>query len=172
MSANHGGSLSGLRDIIFRDSCGKFMRWRGTKPRHMVGKEADVAPEDTFGRLPKGPLMLSATFPRGVFEASRARSRVTEAELGTCQIKIALLKSKNKIGEKEREIPNHDLAEMKLELARKAMIWVERRLHALLGGTRVFLYGDGSHWAVPKPHPIMKELSDRGKKSKKLLLMD
>ncbi|GJS56935.1 hypothetical protein Tco_0651719 [Tanacetum coccineum] len=40
---------------------------------------------------------------------SRARSRVTEAELGTCQTEIALLKSKNKIGEKEREIPNHDL---------------------------------------------------------------
>ncbi|GKB96209.1 putative reverse transcriptase domain-containing protein [Tanacetum coccineum] len=40
---------------------------------------------------------------------SRARSRVTEAELGTCQTDIALLKSKNKIGEKEREIPNHDL---------------------------------------------------------------
>ncbi|GJU59433.1 hypothetical protein Tco_1237199 [Tanacetum coccineum] len=48
-------------------------------------------------------------FPRGVFEVSRARSRVTEAELGTCQTEIALLKSKNKIGEKEREIPNHDL---------------------------------------------------------------
>ncbi|GKF45283.1 hypothetical protein Tco_0131835 [Tanacetum coccineum] len=29
--------------------------------------------------------------------------------MGTCQIEIALLKSKNKIGEKEREIPNHDL---------------------------------------------------------------
>ncbi|GKE26737.1 hypothetical protein Tco_1442121 [Tanacetum coccineum] len=40
---------------------------------------------------------------------SRTRSRVTEAELGTCQTEIALLKSKNKIGEKEREIPNQDL---------------------------------------------------------------
>ncbi|GJZ38603.1 hypothetical protein Tco_0585166 [Tanacetum coccineum] len=30
-------------------------------------------------------------------------------ELGTCQTEIALLKSKNKIREKEREIPNHDL---------------------------------------------------------------
>ncbi|GKA44060.1 hypothetical protein Tco_0736784, partial [Tanacetum coccineum] len=32
-----------------------------------------------------------------------------DAELGTCQTKIGLLKSKNKIWEKEREIPNHDL---------------------------------------------------------------
>ncbi|GJY40703.1 putative reverse transcriptase domain-containing protein [Tanacetum coccineum] len=32
-----------------------------------------------------------------------------EASLGTCQLRIALLKSKNKIGEKEREILNHDL---------------------------------------------------------------
>ncbi|GJV77563.1 putative reverse transcriptase domain-containing protein [Tanacetum coccineum] len=42
-------------------------------------------------------------------EASRAQARVMEAELGTCQTEIALLKSKNKIGEKEREILNHDL---------------------------------------------------------------
>ncbi|GKF48659.1 hypothetical protein Tco_0141910, partial [Tanacetum coccineum] len=33
-------------------------------------------------------------------EVDVARSRVTEAELGTCQTEIALLKSKNKIGEK------------------------------------------------------------------------
>ncbi|GJU98295.1 putative reverse transcriptase domain-containing protein [Tanacetum coccineum] len=42
-------------------------------------------------------------------EASRAQARVMEAELGTCQTEIALLKSKNKIGEKERELLNHDL---------------------------------------------------------------
>ncbi|GJR41679.1 putative reverse transcriptase domain-containing protein [Tanacetum coccineum] len=48
-------------------------------------------------------------FPRGVLEASRTRSRVTEAELGKCQTEIALLKSKNKIGEKEREILDQDL---------------------------------------------------------------
>ncbi|GJS95204.1 hypothetical protein Tco_0802172 [Tanacetum coccineum] len=35
--------------------------------------------------------------------------RLTEAELGTCQTEIALLKSKDKIREKEREILNHDL---------------------------------------------------------------
>ncbi|GJZ51534.1 hypothetical protein Tco_0606049, partial [Tanacetum coccineum] len=42
-------------------------------------------------------------------DAPRTRSRVTEAELGKCQTKIALLKSKNKIGEKEREILEQDL---------------------------------------------------------------
>ncbi|GJV72807.1 putative reverse transcriptase domain-containing protein [Tanacetum coccineum] len=60
-----------------------------------------------LGLLPKG-LILFATF-QGVFEASRARSRVTEAELGTCQTEIALPKSKNKIREKEREILDQDL---------------------------------------------------------------
>ncbi|GJW13862.1 hypothetical protein Tco_0017995 [Tanacetum coccineum] len=71
-------------------------------------KEADVALEDSFGTITQRPYVVR-DFPRGVFEASCARSRVTEAELGTCQTEIALLKSKNKIGEKEREIPNHDL---------------------------------------------------------------
>ncbi|GKE55883.1 hypothetical protein Tco_1495068 [Tanacetum coccineum] len=42
-------------------------------------------------------------------EVSRAQARVMEAELGTCQTEIALLKSKNKIKEKERELLNHDL---------------------------------------------------------------
>nr|GEU99416.1 hypothetical protein [Tanacetum cinerariifolium] len=42
-------------------------------------------------------------------EASRVRARVMEAELGTCQTEIALLKSKDKIREKERELLNHDL---------------------------------------------------------------
>nr|GEV03214.1 hypothetical protein [Tanacetum cinerariifolium] len=46
---------------------------------------------------------------RRYLEASRAQARVMEAELGTCQTEIALLKSKDKIGEKERELLNHDL---------------------------------------------------------------
>ncbi|GJR93632.1 hypothetical protein Tco_0265806 [Tanacetum coccineum] len=49
-------------------------------------------------------------------EASRAQARVMEAELGTCQTAIALLKSKNKIGEKERELLNHDLENVKRAL--------------------------------------------------------
>ncbi|GKF37109.1 hypothetical protein Tco_0113867, partial [Tanacetum coccineum] len=49
-------------------------------------------------------------------EASRAQARVMEADLGTCQTEIALLKSKNKIGEKERELLNHDLENVKRAL--------------------------------------------------------
>ncbi|GJS00263.1 hypothetical protein Tco_0316771 [Tanacetum coccineum] len=49
-------------------------------------------------------------------ETSRARARLTEAELGTCQTEIALLKSKNKIGEKERELLDHDLGDVELTL--------------------------------------------------------
>ncbi|GKC91050.1 putative reverse transcriptase domain-containing protein [Tanacetum coccineum] len=50
-------------------------------------------------------------------EASRAQARVMEAELGTCQTEIALLKSKNKIGEKERELLNQDLENVERALS-------------------------------------------------------
>ncbi|GKD11216.1 hypothetical protein Tco_1190901, partial [Tanacetum coccineum] len=49
-------------------------------------------------------------------ETSRARARLMEAELGTCQTKIALLKSKNKIMEKERELLDHDLGDVERAL--------------------------------------------------------
>ncbi|GKF56256.1 hypothetical protein Tco_0166596, partial [Tanacetum coccineum] len=97
-------------------------------------EEVDVTPEATVGTSTQKPYAIR-DFPRGLYEVgesssaldssyvgrlapwalrrdletSRARARLTEAELGTCQTKIALLKSKNKIGEKERVIPNHDL---------------------------------------------------------------
>ncbi|GJV73728.1 hypothetical protein Tco_1493723 [Tanacetum coccineum] len=97
-------------------------------------EKVDVAPEATVGTSTQKPYAIR-DFPRGLYEVgessfardlsyvgglvpwalrhdletSRARARLTEAELGTCQTEIALLKSKNKIGEKEREIPNHDL---------------------------------------------------------------
>ncbi|GKE75693.1 putative reverse transcriptase domain-containing protein, partial [Tanacetum coccineum] len=97
-------------------------------------KEVDVVPEATAGTITQKPYVIR-DFSRGLFEvgesssardsshvdglapwalrrdleASRAQARVMEAELGTCQTKIALLKSKNKIREKERELLNHDL---------------------------------------------------------------
>ncbi|GJX41577.1 hypothetical protein Tco_0256567 [Tanacetum coccineum] len=97
-------------------------------------EEVDVVPEATAGTITQKPYAIR-DFPRGLFEvgesssardsshvdglapwalrrdleASRAQARVMEAELGTCQTEIALLKSKNKIGEKERELLNHDL---------------------------------------------------------------
>ncbi|GKF03513.1 hypothetical protein Tco_0030436, partial [Tanacetum coccineum] len=96
--------------------------------------EVDVAPKATVGTITQKPYVIR-DFSRGLFElgesssahdsshvdglapcalrcdlkASRAQARVMEAELGTCQTEIALLKSKNKIGEKERELLNHDL---------------------------------------------------------------
>ncbi|GJZ84820.1 hypothetical protein Tco_0650159 [Tanacetum coccineum] len=101
-------------------------------------KEADIAPEDTFGTITQRPYAIR-DFPRGLYkigesssardssyvgglapwalrrdlETSRARARLTEAELGTCQTEIAFLKSKDKIREKEREILNHDLENVK-----------------------------------------------------------
>ncbi|GKB95446.1 hypothetical protein Tco_0981583 [Tanacetum coccineum] len=97
-------------------------------------EEINVAPEATAGTITQRPYAIH-DFLRGLFEvgesssardsshidglapwalrrdleASRAQARVLEAELGTCQTEIALLKFKNKIGEKEREIQNHDL---------------------------------------------------------------
>ncbi|GKF36979.1 hypothetical protein Tco_0113737, partial [Tanacetum coccineum] len=94
-------------------------------------EEVDVAPEATVGTITQKPYAI-CDFPRGLFKvgesssardssnvdglvpwalrrdlkASRAQARVMEAELGTYQTKIALLKSKDKIGEKERELLN------------------------------------------------------------------
>ncbi|GKF72496.1 hypothetical protein Tco_0208610 [Tanacetum coccineum] len=67
-------------------------------------------------------------------EASRAQARVMEAELGTCQTEIALLKSKNKIGDKEREIINHDLENVKHALGNvlKMMLVLKSRENATL----------------------------------------
>nr|GEV05920.1 putative reverse transcriptase domain-containing protein [Tanacetum cinerariifolium] len=97
-------------------------------------EEVDVAPEATTGTTTQKSYVIR-DFPRGLFEvgesssardssnvdglaswalrhdleASRARARVMEAELGTCLTKIVFLKSKDKIREKEKELLNHDL---------------------------------------------------------------
>ncbi|GJY63260.1 putative reverse transcriptase domain-containing protein [Tanacetum coccineum] len=101
----------------------------------------DVAPEATVGTSTQKPYAIR-DFPRGLYEVgesssardlsyvgglapwalrrdletSRARARLTEAELGTCQTEIALLKSKNKIREKERELLDHDLGDVERTL--------------------------------------------------------
>ncbi|GJT40340.1 hypothetical protein Tco_0940205, partial [Tanacetum coccineum] len=67
-------------------------------------------------------------------EASRARARVMEAELGTCQTEIALLKSKDKIREKEIELLNHDL-----ENVERALGNVLERMSVLENGDNVTL---------------------------------
>ncbi|GJW49942.1 hypothetical protein Tco_0091293 [Tanacetum coccineum] len=103
--------------------------------------EVDVAPEATVGTSTQKPYAIR-DFPRGLYEvgesssardpsyvgglapwalrrdldATRARARLMETELGTCQAEIALLKSKDKIGEKEREILDHDLGDVERTL--------------------------------------------------------
>nr|GEY49985.1 hypothetical protein [Tanacetum cinerariifolium] len=104
-------------------------------------EEVNVAPEATARTITQKPYAIR-DFPRGLFEvgesssardssnvdglapwalrrdleASRTRARVIEAELGTCQTEIALLKSKDKIREKERELLNHDLENVECAL--------------------------------------------------------
>ncbi|GKF51333.1 hypothetical protein Tco_0147800 [Tanacetum coccineum] len=82
----------------------------------------DVAPKATVVTSTQKPYVIR-DFPRGLYETLRGdletsytRARLTEAELGTCQAEIALLKSKNKIGEKEREILDHDLGDVERTL--------------------------------------------------------
>ncbi|GJW97035.1 putative reverse transcriptase domain-containing protein [Tanacetum coccineum] len=72
-------------------------------------EEVDVVGESSSARDSSYVDGLAPWALRHDLEASRAQARVMEAELGTCQTEIALLKSKNKIGEKERELLNHDL---------------------------------------------------------------
>ncbi|GJT15908.1 hypothetical protein Tco_0874614 [Tanacetum coccineum] len=106
-------------------------------PEVDVTPKVDVAPGATVGTSTQKPYVIR-DFPMGLYEVvesssarelsyvgglapwalrhdletSRARARLMEAELGTCQTEIALLKSKNKKGEKERELLYHDLGDV------------------------------------------------------------
>nr|GEZ41613.1 reverse transcriptase domain-containing protein [Tanacetum cinerariifolium] len=105
-------------------------------------EEADIAPEATAGTVAQRPFAI-LDFPRGIvevgesyaarnssyvgglapwvlrrdLETSRARARLIEAELSTTQAEIALLKSKNKIKEKERKLLDHDLGDVERTLS-------------------------------------------------------
>nr|GEW09025.1 reverse transcriptase domain-containing protein [Tanacetum cinerariifolium] len=79
-------------------------------------EEVDVAPEATTGTTTQKPYAIPPYALRRDLEASRARARVMKAELDTCQTKIALLKSKDKIREKERDLLNHDLENVERSL--------------------------------------------------------
>ncbi|GJV32845.1 hypothetical protein Tco_1393245, partial [Tanacetum coccineum] len=122
-------------------------------------EEVDVAPEATVWTITQKPYAIR-DFPRGLIkvgessfardsshvgglapwalrrnlETSRAQARVMEAELGTCQTEIALLKSMNKITEKERELLNHDLEN------------VERALGNVLERVPVLESGENATW--------------------------
>ncbi|GJR90955.1 putative reverse transcriptase domain-containing protein, partial [Tanacetum coccineum] len=107
-------------------------------PEVDVAPEVNVASEATVGTSTQKPYAIRE-FLRGLYEAlrrdletSRTQARLTEAELGTCQVLIALLKSKNKIGEKERELLDHDLGD------------VERTLGNVLERLKVLESGENS----------------------------
>nr|GEZ80185.1 hypothetical protein [Tanacetum cinerariifolium] len=103
-------------------------------------EEADIAPEATARTVAQRSFAIR-DFSRGIvevgessatrdssyigglapwalrrdLETSRARARLIEAELSTTQVEIALLKSKNKIGEKERKLLDHDLGDIVMD---------------------------------------------------------
>nr|GFC78597.1 hypothetical protein [Tanacetum cinerariifolium] len=104
-------------------------------------EEANIIQEATVGTVTQRPFAIR-DFPRGIvevgessatrdssfvggltpwalrrdLETSYALSRLTEAELSKTQAEIALLKSKNKIKEKERKLLDHDLGDVKRTL--------------------------------------------------------
>nr|GEW17626.1 putative reverse transcriptase domain-containing protein [Tanacetum cinerariifolium] len=114
----------------------------GSSDSESKDEEADIAPEATTRTVAQRPFAIR-DFSRGVvdvgesfatrdssyvgglapwalrhdLETSRARARLTEAELSTTQAKIALLKSKNKIEEKETKLLYHDLGDVKRTLS-------------------------------------------------------
>ncbi|GKB47583.1 hypothetical protein Tco_0898336 [Tanacetum coccineum] len=158
-------------------------------------EEVDVVPEATAGTITQKPYVIR-NFSRGLFEvgesssardsshvdglapwalrrdleASRAQARVMEAELGTCQTEIALLKSKNKIGEKERELLNHDLENVERALGnvleRMSCETAERRLHESQVWNKMFYLDMVRIGAVPKP-PSHDENTERPRKKSK-----
>ncbi|GJX68537.1 putative reverse transcriptase domain-containing protein [Tanacetum coccineum] len=104
------------------------------------------------------------------------RARVdffTEAELGTCQAEIALLKSKNKIGEKERELLNHDLENVEcalgnvIERVSGDIVRGRRSLHESRVWNKKFYLDMVRIGAVPKPPSDDEDTERPRKKSKK-----
>nr|GFC83328.1 hypothetical protein [Tanacetum cinerariifolium] len=105
-------------------------------------EKADIAPEATTGTVAQR-LFAIRDFSRGIaevgessaardssyvgglapwdlrhdLETSHARARLTEAELSTTQAEKSLPKSKNKIGEKERKLLDHDLGDVERTLS-------------------------------------------------------
>ncbi|GJT62433.1 hypothetical protein Tco_1005966 [Tanacetum coccineum] len=70
--------------------------------------EDDANHEDEEVRCVAPRLLLLGLLPKAICY-SELFNLESWGDLGTCQTEIALLKSKNKIGEKERELLNHDL---------------------------------------------------------------
>nr|GEU81382.1 hypothetical protein [Tanacetum cinerariifolium] len=83
---------------------------------------------------PPGDVSSDSVSSARDLEASRVRARVMEAEFCTCQTEMALLKPKDKIGKKERELLNHDL-----ENVERALGNVLERMSVLKGGKNATL---------------------------------
>nr|GFC20864.1 hypothetical protein [Tanacetum cinerariifolium] len=122
-------------------------------------EEVNFAPEATAGITTQKPYVIRG-FSRGLFEvgesssardssnvdglapwalrrdleASCARARIMEVELGTYQTEIAILRSKDKIRGKERELLNHDL-----ENVERALGNVLERMSVLESGENAIL---------------------------------
>ncbi|GKF67184.1 hypothetical protein Tco_0196863 [Tanacetum coccineum] len=72
--------------------------------------KVNVAPKATIGTLTQEPY-ATHTFPRSLFamDTSRARARELEVKWFSCRAEIALLKSNNKV--EEREIAERNFSE-------------------------------------------------------------
>ncbi|GJQ91702.1 putative ribonuclease H-like domain-containing protein [Tanacetum coccineum] len=132
-------------------------------PEVDVTPKVDVAPGATVGTSTQKPYMFVALATwalRRDLETSRARARLTEAELGTCQTEIAPdLKSKNKKGKKrEMNIFYHDLGDKRLDETETKLAWArierdiaERSLHESRVWNKRFYLDMVRIGAVPKP---------------------
>ncbi|GKB38948.1 putative reverse transcriptase domain-containing protein [Tanacetum coccineum] len=131
-------------------------------------EEVNVAPEATARTITQKPY-ATRTFPSGLFEMERWR-----LSWGTCQTEIALLKSKNKIREKESELLNHDLENVEralgnvLERVSACMERdiAERRLHESRVWNKMFYLDMVRIGAVSKP-PSDDEDTERPRKKSK-----
>ncbi|GKE84096.1 hypothetical protein Tco_1557838, partial [Tanacetum coccineum] len=78
-------------------------------PYEVEGDQTPPPKDESFDSEPPNTESSDSVSSDSESEDEEAYIRLTEAELGACQTEIALLKSKNKIGEKERELLDHDL---------------------------------------------------------------
>ncbi|GKA70773.1 hypothetical protein Tco_0776912 [Tanacetum coccineum] len=122
-------------------------------------EEADIVPGPTVGTATQRPFAIR-DFPRSIYEvgessaardssyvgglepwalrhdleATRARARLIEAEVGTNRTETALLDLKIKVGEKKRKILDHDLGNVEKTLSNvvKRLKIIESRENATL----------------------------------------
>ncbi|GJZ06397.1 putative reverse transcriptase domain-containing protein [Tanacetum coccineum] len=137
-------------------------------------RRLDVAPR-LCGTITKSRLFIVCEiFSRGAY-LSYALSHWIGRSWVSCQTEIALLKSKNKIGEKERELLNHDLENVKRALGNVLEEDIGLESDSVNKMSR-FFERDGSYWGCTKPPFMMEDTVScdeaSRKKSKKLVYFD